>query len=473
MKKIIDWFIPVHKINNRTDHELAWIFVFTHLFGPVLAQPMWIYLYYTTGTLTVPLTVLIAATWSFTLLPYMLRLTGRIKLVTMLSFQLLAMISLFAAYFYGGFNSPFIPWLIVSLLLGLFYQSREYVTVLCLFTVDVLIFILIELYTDDPAPVSLDQLAILGWLSTVSATIYVTWMALYYSRIVGMKSEFEAEAERSREASIELEQARATAEELGLQRSRFFAKMSHELRTPLNAIIGYSEIMLEELEDQEDAPAESRKADVSRINAAGKHLLSLVSQVLNFSEIEKGAVTFDVDRFSLRSICDEVSATAIPNISKSGSRFIATCPTTDYFLETDATKLRQILINLLSNAAKFTKNGVVKLELSILRHQDEEILKASVRDTGIGISAEGLTRIFGDYEQAELETMANYGGTGIGLSISQRFAQLLGGEITVRSIVGCGSCFTLWIPTRYQPPKTAGSLENDRYVQPDIQGFAA
>ena len=472
MRKIIEWFIPDHKINNRTDHELAWIFVFTHLFGPVLAQPMWIYLYYATDTLAGPLMILVAATWSFTLLPYLLRVTGRIKLATMLSFQGLAMISLFAAYFHGGFNSPFIPWLIVSLLLGLFYHSREYATVLCLFTVDVVVFALIVLFKDVPQVVSLDQLAILGWLSTASATTYVTWMALYYSRIVGMKSELEAEAEKSRQASVELEKARATAEELGHQRSRFFAKMSHELRTPLNAIIGYSEIMLEELEDM-GAPDDSRKSDVSRSNAAGQHLLSLVSRVLDFGDIEKGDLNVDVNRVSLRSICDEVSATAIPSVNKSGSKFIATCPKTDKILETDATKLRQILINLLSNAAKFTKNGVVKLELKTIPHEDGEILKASVQDTGIGISAEGLSRIFGAYEQAEAETMANYGGTGIGLSISRRFAQLMGGEITVKSIVGRGSCFTLWIPTRYRPPVGVEPPATDRPDETDFQGFAA
>ena len=472
MQKIVEWFIPADRISNRTDRELAWIFVFTHLFGPILAQPMWLYLYYASSTLSGPLAILMTATWSFSLLPFILRHTGQIRLVALMSFQLLAMISLYAAYNYGGFNSPFIPWLIVSLLLGLFYQSRDYATVLLLFSADVIVFILLVNYTEPPRVASLSQLEILGWLSTASATIYITWMALYYSRVVGMKSELEAEAEKSRQTSIELEHARAKAEELGRQRSRFFAKMSHELRTPLNAIIGYSEIMLEELEDRDKAE-DLRKSDVSRIKAAGKHLLSLVSRVLDINTIEQGNESIEVGRVSMKSIADEVSATAIPGVKKSGSQFIVSCTPEDHILETDATKLRQILINLLSNAAKFTKDGVVKLDMSIISQANEEILKATVRDTGIGISADGLTRIFGNYEQAEVGTVADYGGTGIGLAISQRFAQLMGGEITVKSIHGRGSSFTLWIPTRYRSPIAPKSPAPTRGPGTEFQGLPA
>lgn len=303
------------------------------------------------------------------------------------------------------------------------------------------------------------SLQVLGWLSTASATIYISWMALYYSRIVGMKSELEAEAEKSRETSLNLEEARTKAEELGRQRSRFFAKMSHELRTPLNGIIGYSEILLEELEDR-GMKEDPRRADVERIKAAGKHLLSLVSRVLDIKSIENGSEDIQIDRESLYSICDDVSSTAIPNIKKNGSQFVVTRPDVDYILQTDATKLRQILINLLSNAAKFTKNGTVGLEVSILTQDGNDILRASIRDTGIGISSEGLTRIFGSYEQAEVNTVADFGGTGIGLTISQHFARLLGGEITVKSTFGRGSCFTLWMPVhRYIPSAVTTGTE--------------
>ena len=459
MQDLIEWFIPDERLKSRTDRELARIFVFTHLFGPILAQPMWLYLYFASDGMTVPLAILIMATWTFTLLPFMLRRTGEIRFVALLSFQILAIISLFAAYNYGGFNSPFTPWLIVSLLLGLFYRSADYKIILSLFAFDVLIFVFLVSFTEPSSIAPMGSLQVLGWLSTASATIYISWMALYYSRIVGMKSELEAEAEKSRETSLNLEEARTKAEELGRQRSRFFAKMSHELRTPLNGIIGYSEILLEELEDR-GMKEDPRREDVERIKAAGKHLLSLVSRVLDIKSIENGSEDIQIDRESLYSICDDVSSTAIPNIKKNGSQFVVTRPDVDYILQTDATKLRQILINLLSNAAKFTKNGTVDLEVSILTQDGNDILRASIRDTGIGISSEGLTRIFGSYEQAEVNTVADFGGTGIGLTISQHFARLLGGEITVKSTFGRGSCFTLWMPVhRYIPSAVTTGTE--------------
>ena len=179
MSTLVEWFIPADRFANRTDRELASTFVFTHVFGPLLAQPMWAYLWYATTASKLPLLVLIVMTWSFELLPLVLRYTGRIRLTAMLSFQLLAITSLFASFHYGGFNSPFLPWLIVSLLLGLFYQSRNQLAVLGIFALDVAFFAILVSRTGHASSISLDQLDMLGWLSIGSATVYVTWMALY------------------------------------------------------------------------------------------------------------------------------------------------------------------------------------------------------------------------------------------------------------------------------------------------------
>lgn len=450
MSQLIGWFIPEDKLENRTDQELASVFVFTHLCGPLLAQPMWAYLWFGTTAAKLPLVILIGLTWSFVLLPFILRATGHIRFAAMLSFQFLAGTSLFASYNYGGFSSPFLPWLIVSLLLGLFYQSRNHRIVLVVFAIEVALFVFLVVRSEHVSSISLDQLDMLGWLSIGSATMYVTWMALYYSRVVGLKSELEIEAERSRRTSTELESARAMAEELKVRRARFFSKMSHELRTPLNAIIGYSEILLEDLESDGHSN-DPRHSDVKRIRSAGKHLLSLVSRVLNDEAIEQDANRVDVANVTLGDVCEEVSATAIPNVERTGNQFVVICSHPDYVLRTDVTKLRQVIINLLSNAAKFTKDGLIKLDLTVIFQPDCDILRATVSDTGIGISDEGLTRIFQNYEQAEVETVAKYGGTGIGLSLARQFAQLLGGEISVRSVLGRGSCFTLLIPASFKP----------------------
>ena len=466
LSRIIDWFIPTDKLVNRTDRELASTFVFTHLLGPITAQPMWGYLWYISGGYDATVMVLFLATACFWLLPFVLRHTGRIRLAAMLSFQLLAMTSLFGSYHYGGFNSPLLPWLIASLALALFYQSKDAAAVLGLFVFDVLLFIAILAYSGAESRVPMEQLSVLGWLSAGSATVYITWLALHYSRIVGMRSELEAEAERSRQTFVELEEARAKAEEMVRTRALFFSKVSHELRTPLNAIIGYSEILIEDLEDA-GGSSDDRVRDVSRIITAGKHLLSLVSRVLDSKSIEGNEEHLDVSSFTLGEMCDDVVATAQPMVEKNGNRFVTRCLQSDYPLSSDATRLRQVLLNLISNAAKFTANGVVKLELDVIEQESGDILRAAVTDTGIGISEAGISRIFRSYEQAETDTVAKYGGTGIGLPLSQHFCHLLGGEITVSSRPGQGSCFTAWVPAQYRLAGTQRSDE-DQGEKPDV-----
>lgn len=477
MSSLIEWFIPEDRIVNRTDRELASVFVFTHLFGPFLAQPMWIYLWCVSNEISWPLIVLFMATMAFLSLPFVLRHTGRVRLAAVLSFQLLAMTSLYASYHYGGFNSPFLHWLIVSLLLGLFYHSKDAAAILTLFAFDLLFFIVFAAIRTTGSRVPVEELNSLGWLSIASATIYVSWMALYYSRIVRLRSRLEEEAERSRETSLKLERARAKAEESGRNRDRFFAKVGHELRTPLNAIIGYSEILLEDLEEtgrRDDARIQDRIHDVSRIKAAGKHLLSLVSRVLDSKTIERDEEILDISPVPLGEICEQVMATALPMVERNGNRFVVGCTDSEYVLLTDATRLRQVLLNLLSNAAKFTSSGTVKLELEIVEQESGDILRAAVIDTGIGISREQIGRIFENYEQAEASTVATYGGTGIGLAISQQFCRLLGGDLTVRSRPGHGSCFTAWVLARHQPAVDTGhqEAEESQSRQPNLNGSA-
>lgn len=447
--KIINWFIPANKIRGRTNVEIARLFVFTHLFGPFIAQPMGIYLYFISPELSAPLMVMVFGIYSFALLPFVLKWTGNMNLSALLSYQGLASASLFGTFFYGGFSSPFLPWLIVSLLLGFFYLSKKPFLVIGLFATDLAIFITVLFAYGLPNLLPAADLRFIGWLSLISSTVYMTWMALYYARMIALKSELQIEAERYRSTLSELEQARSTAEKINRHRSLFFSKMSHELRTPLNVIIGYSEILLEDCE-QSDSHREQSAQDLARINAAGKHLLSLVAKVLDADQIETEATTIDVARFSLGELCDDVVANAMPMIEKNGSRMVLDCPDRSYFIETDRTKLMQMLINLLSNAGKFTSNGTVTLRLAIEHSSREDRLIASVRDTGIGISEEVMPRLFQDYIQADASIAKRFGGTGIGLAITRKFSLLLGGEVNVTSKSGDGSCFTIDIPAQLQ-----------------------
>ena len=447
MSRLIEWFIPDEIRSGRTDSALARVFVFTHIFGPLIAQPMWIYLYIVDREPDLSLFVLAAAICSFWLMPFLLRATGNIHLAALVSFQALATTSLYGAYHYGGFSSPFLPWLVVSLLLGLFYLSKSIRLVLAIFLLDFVVFISLAWHFRMPEQIPIEKLGILGWLSITSATIYVTWMATYYSRIVGMHAELEAEAERSRITSRELEKARAMAEKNSQSRSRFFSKMSHELRTPLNAIIGYSEILLEDIEADPPQGAAGRAEDVMRINAAGKHLRSLVFDVLDSDTIENEQMRVEPTEFTIGELCDEVMANATPMVEKNDNRFIVICPHRERRLFTDARKLRQVVLNLLSNAGKFTSKGIVKLEFHVEAWAHEDQLRILVTDTGIGIAPDSLSRLFTEYEQGDASVVANYGGTGIGLALSRRFCILLGGNVSVVSRPGHGSSFTVNIPT--------------------------
>lgn len=445
--KIINWFLPASVMSSRTNVEMARIFVFTHLAGPIIAQPMAILLYLVSPEVTPQLLVMMFGISSFWALPFLLKLTGNMKLVTQLSFMILSSASLFGMYFYGGFSSPFLPWLIVSLLLGLFYLSKQVVPVLSLFAVNLSIFIGCVVYFGLPDDIPVQNLRLLAWLSIVAAAIYMTWMALYYARVMALRSELETEAERHRSALIELERAREVAERLNRDRSQFFSKMSHEFRTPLNAIIGYSEILLEDCADMDDVPEQTAQ-DLTRINAAGKHLLSLVADVLDSDKIESGVHAIDVVDFSLGQFCDDVVATALPTINANGNKLVIDCPMRDEMLSTDRTKVAQIMINLLGNAGKFTKNGTISISLKIDRSIAEDRLVATVSDTGIGIEADVLPKLFEAYIQADASISKRFGGTGMGLAITRKFCALLGGEIHVASKPGQGSVFTVDIPAQ-------------------------
>ncbi len=445
----IDWFVPARIRSSRSDWELARTFVFTHTFGPLIALPMWFYLYAISPQIDARLWVLLLGICSFWLLPLLLRLTGALWLAALLSFQGLAATSLFGSYHYGGFSSPFLPWLVVSLLIGIFYHAKNVWLVLGIFGIDLLVFLAFVWKRPFGGTIQIHQLEVLGWLSMGSATIYMTWMALYYSAVVSLRSELEAEAQRSRVVSRELEQARIAAEEKGRARARFFSKMSHELRTPLHAIIGLSELLLEEIGDRAD-PDGTRANDVRRIHAAGNHLLSLVAEVLDTDSMMSEATEVHPSTFTLGVFCDEVLANALPLVTANGNRFTLRCPDPAIEVQTDARKLRQVVINLLSNAGKFSTGGEVTLEVLFERRQHDDQLRISVSDTGVGISQAAQARLFTPYERGDAVVAARIGGTGIGLALSRELCLLLGGAITVESREGHGATFTITVPASIQ-----------------------
>ena len=442
---LIDWFVPDHAKLERSELGLARNFVFTHLFGPAMAQSMSLFLYLSDLAHGVACWTMIVAIWSFWALPFVLKWTRNLQLAALLSVEILAFASLFGAYFYGGVSSPFLPWILVSLLLGLFYLSNRPLVVVGLFAANLFGFLTAFLVQGGfPQILPTTELVTVGWLSIISASIYMSWMAVYYVNMMAVRSQLELEADRHRLTSVRLRQAKEHAENANRARSIFLAKMSHELRTPLNAVIGYSELLLE---DGEGDPArEGKLQDLRRINAAGRHLLSLVTDVLDLSSIEANRVEITPEVFDLNAFVDGVAATVLPLVSQNGNRLEVKLGEDLGSVRTDQTKLRQSVFNLLSNAAKFTQDGVITLSVTRDRRAGGDWVELRVDDTGIGISEEDMPKLFQYFGQATVSTQNRYGGTGLGLALSQKFCDLMGGAITVKSEAGRGSRFTIRVP---------------------------
>jgi signal transduction histidine kinase len=441
---LIDWFIPAAAKAERSERGLAQNFIFTHLFGPLLSQSIALFLYLSDPDPGIACWTVVICIWLFWTLPFVYKQTGNLQLSALISVELLAFTSLFGAYFYGGVSSPFLPWLIISLLLGFFYLSERPILVVGLFTANILVFCLAYFQWGFPELVPQQQLATVGWISILSATIYMSWMAIYYANMITARSDLEREAERHRETAVRLRQAKDMADIANRAKSIFLAKMSHELRTPLNAVIGFSEILLEGVEL--DGRNGHKKLDLERINSAGKHLLSLVTDVLDLSKIESNLIELKIEEFDLNEMVREVIANVQPMVAEKGNRLVVKCSSNLGTISTDQTKLRQAALNLMSNAAKFTQNGTITLSVQRRKSQAGDWIEIQVLDSGIGIAQSDIGRLFQNFGQANRATSSKYGGTGLGLALSQKLCALMGGGISATSELSQGSCFTIRVP---------------------------
>lgn len=259
-----------------------------------------------------------------------------------------------------------------------------------------------------------------------------------------------------RTQNLELEEARELSEVANRTKSQFLANMSHELRTPLNAIIGYSEILQE---DAVDNGQEQLVPDLKKIEGAGRHLLGLINDILDLSKVEAGKMDVFIEEIDLSSLLDEVKSIIAPLVAKNGNELEVRLADHVGRMRTDRTKLKQCLLNVLSNASKFTQDG--KLTVQVRRFEtDGPKIEIVISDTGIGMNEDQIGRLFQAFSQADASTTKKFGGTGLGLAITRHFCRLLGGDISVASQPGVGSSFTIILPDQAAEPESRPVVES-------------
>ncbi|MEE9314160.1 MAG: ATP-binding protein [Rhizobiaceae bacterium] len=425
------------------------MFLISHLFGPIISHPITIYLMLNDPQPSPHVWILAASITAFWLFPIALKIFQKSYFIlALLSVQNLTFTILWASYQYGGASSPFLMWILTVPLLAFFYLGSSTQTRVIIFTQLILslgAFYLAYIWSGNSFPVNipLTSMVDVAMVSTISAATYIFIMASYYSSVVDSQSELLKEIDRHQSTLKQLTDAKDEAESANNAKSGFLANMSHELRTPLNAVLGYSEILLE------DAELDGRGeeiADLQKISAAGKHLLAMVNDILDISKIEAGKADLYLETFDLDTFVTEMEATARPLAAKNTNAFVLLKGDDLGEVYMDATKLRQSILNLLSNASKFTENGQITLSVERYVKDGADRISVAIRDTGVGISEENLNNLFHNFSQANSSITAKFGGTGLGLSLSQNLCRLMGGNISLESKLGDGSCFTIDLP---------------------------
>lgn len=442
----VDWFIPPGLRSSSESLQSARMFLFSHLFGPFLGHTISFSMLFIEGKADLNWWIFVIAVTAFWAFPAALRLTGWYVPLALISIQNLIFCIFWGCYQYGGINSPILPWLITVPLLAFFYLPARTTRILvgCIIIANLSVFYAIYSALGFPDPVVNDQLVALGLVSTFCASVYVSMMALYYANIVSSQVELEQEVQRHRETDRMLRDATQQIERAMLAKSEFLAKMSHELRNPLSSIIGYSEILIEGL-SQVDC---QNGKDLHAIREAGFKLLELIEDLLNLSRLEAGKMEVALEKFAVADLIDELAEKWRERISDNGNELRIILATDCSDVVCDTGKLRHAVGNLLSNAAKFTKNGMVTLSATV----EAEKLYISVLDTGIGIDQSAMKMLFETFGVSEHETASNYGDdVRLGLSLAYRYCKLLGGDLSVESRLGRGSRFTVAIPVGPSP----------------------
>lgn len=446
LDRLVNYFIPAKISADRDARNRAHVFLISHILGPFIGSVVPIALYVLDPHPDFAVAVLALSIGAFWVFPFALRAGVPYNPLALISIQNLIFCILWSCYFYGGVASPTVPWILTIPLLAFFYlgSSAELrLIAILMFAANVAVFS--AFYTHGfPTRTDLPLAALqgLGIVSTIAASLYVAMMAIYYANVQASQAELESKMREHMMIAAELRTATAEAERASAAKAEFLARMSHELRTPLNAVIGYSQILLEEAEDEGD---DGSVADLTKIHSAGQHLLKLVNEVLDLSKIEAGKMELDLQDAKVGLLLEELVKATDPDAAN-GNEIVLTIASDLGTRRCDPVKFQSMIRQLLDNAIKFTENGRINLAARIEPGDANDMLVVDVIDTGIGIEAGRIDQLFEKFSVADDSSTSKYGGTGLGLALSQKLCVLMGGDIFVKSELGKGSRFTVRMP---------------------------
>lgn len=447
LDRLVNYFIPADIAADRDARNRAHVFLVSHILGPFIGNVVPIALYIFDPNPGFEIAVLAVSITSFWIFPFVLRAGAPYNPLALVSIQNLTFCILWSCYFYGGVTSPTLPWVLTIPLLAFFYLGSSAslrLIVMAMFAANLAIFsgfYMFGFQVKSDLPVNAMQG--LGLVSTIAASLYVAMMALYYAKIQASQTELESAMREHMATAAELRSATEEAERAGAAKAEFLAKMSHELRTPLNAVIGYSQILLEDAEDEGDLESIS---DLNKIHSAGHHLLKLVNEILDLSKIEAGKMELDLTRVDLSELLHGIVDSAQNAAAKNGNTLACAISPDLGTAFCDIGKFRNMTGQLLDNAFKFTHDGNVELIAGRHPASPADELVIHVTDTGIGIAPDQIINLFEKFTVADDSSTSKYGGTGLGLALSQKLCKLMGGEILVDSQLGRGSRFTIRMP---------------------------
>jgi signal transduction histidine kinase len=442
---VIDWFIPDDLLSDREMRTRARMFLFSHLFGPILGNVIPVYLLWLDPKDALTLSVLAGSICSFWAYPFVLKYTNRYALLCFASIQNLIFAILWGCFFYGGLSSPFLPWLVTVPLLAFFYLNasvRNCAAILLQIVTSLFAFIALFAGFHFPQTIPLADMQGIGLISIISASIYVSMMALFYARILASQGEFEKEVRKHLETAGQLRLAVSEAERASAAKADFLAKTSHELRTPLNAIIGYSHMLLEDTDPQVDSQGVS---DLKRINDAGLQLLHLVNAILDLSKIEAGKMEVFLEPVDVVCLLREVADRWAKRIE--GRRISLRSEGAPGMVEADAAKLEQILDALIENAVCHAPEGDVEIVARATESGPaRNSVEISVADKGPGIAEALVPALFETFNTRDDVSASKYGGAGLGLPLCQRLCDLMGASLSMRTAPRVGTTVVVALP---------------------------